>query len=235
MKQQRVHKVLARAGVGSRRKCEQLISQGQVNVNGIPVQLGAKVGVNDVITVSGKPVVRRETHITYLLNKPVGVVSTARDDKGRPTVMDFVPQASGLHPVGRLDADSEGLILMSTDGDLTYALTHPKHRTFKGYRVWTREGILSTESRLKLLDGVIIDDGLAIADEVRLLKDGCFVGIHEGRNRQVRKMLATVGHTVSRLVRVRIGSLSLGRLSVGQFRIAQVDDIKATGYTFVRK
>ena len=229
---QRVQKVLARAGVSSRRRCEQLIEQGEVKVNGVVIDLGTKVRINDEITVSGKAVLRRKTHITYMIHKPVGVVSTVKDDKGRPTVMDLVPYVRGLHPVGRLDADSEGLMLLSTDGDLTYSLTHPKHRTPKGYRVWTREGSLSSNGREKLLRGVKIDDGLAVADEVKILKGGCFITIHQGRNRQIRKMLTVIGYTVSRLVRERIGELALGKIAVGQFRILQADDMEAAGYTF---
>jgi 23S rRNA pseudouridine2605 synthase len=230
--QQRVQKFLARAGVASRRNSEELIAKGEVTVNGVIIGLGASVGPGDIVSVSGQIIGEREAHVTYMLHKPSGVVSTVKDNRRRTTVMDLVPHVAGLHPVGRLDADTEGLILLSTDGELTFALTHPKHGTPKVYRVWLLEGGAGTDVQRRLLEGVMIDDGIATADAVEIVPGGCVITIHDGRNRQVRKMLAVTGNTVSRLVRLRIGNLLLGDLPVGSFRVLEKADLEATGYKY---
>ena len=228
---ERVQKYLARAGVASRRKAEELIRSGRVTLNGAVVHLGDRVQPGDEVRVSGRVVQAPGAHVTYMLNKPRGVVSTVTDDRGRPTVMELVPPAPGLHPAGRLDAESEGLLLLTTDGALTFAITHPSHEHAKTYRVWCRQGRLSQEARGRLLEGVVLEDGPARADKVRSAPGGCVVTVHEGRNRLVRRMLEVVGYRVERLLRIRIGGLELAGLEPGRYRQLGADDLRHLGYT----
>lgn len=228
MNEERLQKVLAAAGVASRRKAEELITAGRVRVNGAPAVLGAKVGPDDRIEVDGRPVERGGRKVTYLLHKPKGVLSTVSDDRGRPTVMDLVPPAEGLHPVGRLDLDSEGLLLLSNDGALTLRLTHPRFGHEKEYRVWCTEGALSNEALRKLREGVELDDGPATALKASRTAGGGRVVLGDGRKRQLRRMLNAVGYRVDRLQRTRIGSLSLGKLPAGGWRevtAAELDEL----------
>lgn len=218
MSEERVQKVLAAAGIASRRKAEELITAGRVRVNGVRVALGAKVGPEDHVEVDGRPVLRPERHVTYLLHKPRGVLSTVSDDRGRPTVMGLVPKADGLHPVGRLDLDSEGLLLLSTDGELTLRLTHPRFGHEKEYRLWCVEGGVSDEALRRLREGVELEDGPAKVLKASRTPGGCRLVLAEGRKRQVRRMLHAVGYQVERLQRTRVGSLSLGNLPAGGWR-----------------
>ncbi|MDE0100444.1 MAG: pseudouridine synthase [Truepera sp.] len=231
MSRERVQRFLARAGVSSRRKAEALISAGRVTVNGQVVQLGSTVVPGDEVRVSGRRVEARIEHVSFLLNKPAGVLCSVGDDRGRSTVMDFVPEVAGLHPVGRLDADSEGLLLLTTDGDLTFQLTHPSHGHPKTYHVWCAEGTVAWRTRIRLVEGVLIGGGLAVADAVAPLPGGCILTIHDGRNRQVRRMLAATGYTVVRLVRTQIGQLDLADLPIGRYRTLDGKDLEALGYT----
>lgn len=210
---------------------EALISAGRVTVNGQVVQLGSTVVPGDEVRVSGRRVEARIEHVSFLLNKPAGVLCSVGDDRGRPTVMDLVPGVAGLHPVGRLDADSEGLLLLTTDGDLTFQLTHPSHGHPKTYHVWCAEGTVAWRTRIRLVEGVLIGDGFAVADAVAPLPGGCVLTIHDGRNRQVRRMLAATGYTVVRLVRTRIGQLDLAGLPIGRYRTLDGKDLEALGYT----
>lgn len=224
MSEQRLQKVMARAGVASRRKSEELIVQGRVTVNGQVAELGQKVGPDADIRVDGRPVERRERHRTFALNKPPGYLTTAEDDRGRPTVMDLVPAAPGLHPVGRLDLDSEGLLLLTTDGQLTLQLTHPRYLHEKEYRVWCAEGTVPSGLAERLEQGVSLEDGPARAVTARPRSGGIAIVLHEGRNRQVRRMIDAVGYSVERLLRTRIAGLRLGDLAPGAYReLGQVD------------
>jgi 23S rRNA pseudouridine2605 synthase len=220
----RLHKFLSQAGVASRRKCEELIAAGRVKVNGQTVSRpGSKVDPeHDHVELDGRLVELPKRHVYLLLNKPAGYVSTARDPQGRPTVVDLVTQAQRLYPVGRLDRDSEGLLLLTDDGDLTQRLTHPSYEHEKEYKVLV-EG-RPTQHALQLLRaGVDLEDGLTCPAEVAIIGSDAagtwlrFV-IHEGRKRQLRRMCDAVGHPIRRLLRVRMGPLTLGDLLPGQYR-----------------
>lgn len=191
---------------------------GRVAVNGRVATLGERARPEDEVTVDGEPVVRRREHVTYLLHKPVGVVSTASDERGRTTVLDLVPPEPGLHPVGRLDRDSEGLLLLTTDGDLTLRLSHPRYGFDKEYRAWCAQGTVDAASLRRLQEGIELEDGPARALRARPAPGGCVVVLGEGRNREVRRMLEAVGYEVVRLVRVRLGPLRLGELASGAYR-----------------
>ena len=221
---ERLHRFLARAGVASRRKCEQLIAAGRVRVNGLTVTVpGSRVDPeHDRIEVDGKPIVLPCKYTYLLLNKPVGYVSTVRDPQGRPTVMDLVSAQERLYPVGRLDVDSEGLLLLTNDGDLMQRLTHPSYEHEKEYHVCV-EGQPTPHTMQRLREGIELEDGFTWPAEVTVLRQDSgstwlrFV-IHEGRKRQLRRMCKAVGHPVQRLIRVRIGPLTLGDLMPGQYR-----------------
>ena len=218
---ERLQKVLAALGWGSRRLCEELIADERVSVNGEVAVLGRRVDTMvDVIAVDGVPIGARPDFVYYLLNKPRGVISTAHDPQGRPTVVDLVPQSPRVFPVGRLDGDTEGLILLTNDGDLTHFLTHPSKGVEKEYVVLLRGNPRLTESQLrKLRDGVELDDGITAPAKVGQRSDSTVaITIHEGRNRQVRRMIEAVGHEVERLVRTRIGPIMDTRLKPGTWR-----------------
>ncbi|MGC8787206.1 MAG: pseudouridine synthase [Anaerolineae bacterium] len=221
---ERLHKVLARAGVASRRKCEELIVAGRVRVNGEVVStLGSKVDPErDRIEVDGKSIILPHKHVYLMLNKPAGYVCTAYDPQGRPTIMDLIPQDKRLYPVGRLDMDSEGLVLLTDDGDLTHRLTHPSHEHEKEYYVLV-EGHPEPQILQRLREGIALDDGFTWPADVTVLgrdSGGTWLRfvIHEGRKRQLRRMCRAVGYPVRRLIRVRIGPLRLGNLPSGQYR-----------------
>lgn len=218
---ERLQKVLAALGWGSRRLCEELIADGRVSVNGEVAELGRRVDTMvDVIAVDGVPIGARPDFVYYLLNKPRGVISTAHDPQGRPTVVDIVPQSPRVFPVGRLDGDTEGLILLTNDGDLTHFLTHPSKGVEKEYVVLLRGNPRLTESQLrKLRHGVELEDGMTAPAKVSQRSDSTVsITIHEGRNRQVRRMIEVVGHEVERLVRTRIGPIMDSRLKPGAWR-----------------
>jgi 23S rRNA pseudouridine2605 synthase len=228
---ERLQKVLARAGLASRRKAEALILAGKVTVNGKRAELGMKVGSRDEIRVNGKVVEPQRELVSYALYKPVGVVSTARDERGRPTVLDFLPKAPGLHPVGRLDRDSEGLLLVTNDGELTLRVTHPRFGHHKEYRVWCKEGTLQAHALRRLKEGVRLEDGLAKAIGARPAPGGAVIVLGEGRKRQLRRMLSSLGYTVTRLLRTKIGGLGLEGLKPGGYRKLTAADLKKLGYT----
>jgi 23S rRNA pseudouridine2605 synthase len=225
---ERLQKVLARAGVGSRRACEDLIAAGRVEVNGETAQLGRRVDVDhDRVAVDGVPVGVRPGLVYYLVNKPAGVVSTASDPHARVTLTSLVPPDPRVYPVGRLDADSEGIILLTNDGDLTFRLTHPSFGVEKEY-VITVEGTPKPGALRQLREGVQLEDGLTAPARVSTLAPGTLrITVHEGRNRQVRRMAEAVGHPVRRLVRTRIGPLRLGSLRPGDCRILTVEEVRA--------
>jgi 23S rRNA pseudouridine2605 synthase len=230
---ERLQKYLAAAGVASRRHCETLITARRVTVNGRVVdELGTKVDPEtDIVALDGRRV-RPSTAMQYLLlHKPQGYVTTAKDPFGRPTVIDLLPGVKErVYPVGRLDYETEGLLLLTNDGDLAYALTHPKHRIIKSYQA-TIAGAPDETSLQQLRQGVQLEDGPTAPAEVKLLEQGIDravlnIKIHEGRNRQVRRMLAAVGHTVLSLRRVGLGFLTLGNLPVGKYRRLNEKEVK---------
>lgn len=216
---QRLQKILSAGGVCSRRKAEEYLREGRVTVNGVPAALGDKADPEtDTIALDGVPVGRTETRTLLMLYKPRGVVTTLADEKGRRTVADLVKDCGArVWPVGRLDLDSEGLLLLTDDGALTHALLHPSHEVEKEYRVWV-EGDVDTA--LPVLRGPMELDGYALRPaQVTPVGEGVLsVVIHEGRNRQVRRMCAAAGLRVRRLQRVREGELCLGALPVGAWR-----------------
>ena len=216
---ERLQKVLANRGFGSRRACELLISAGRVTVNGEVAALGRRVDVDaDLVAVDGAPVGVRPELVYYLLNKPAGVVSTARDPHGRPTVVGLVPSEPRVFPVGRLDAATTGLLVLTNDGELANLLMHPRHAIDKEYLADVGERV-GTRALNQLRQGVLLDDGPTAPAQVSQPEPGVLrITIHEGRNRQVRRMCAAVGHEVRRLVRVRIGPLRDATLQPGQWR-----------------
>jgi 23S rRNA pseudouridine2605 synthase len=222
--EERLQKILARAGFGSRRSCEELIRQGRVAVNGRIIQLGQKADPErDRITVDGRPV-RTGRSLTYIaLHKPRGVLSAERDDSGRlRTVRDLIPLPGHLYPVGRLDLNSEGLILLTDDGELANLLTHPRYEHTKEYRVYV-EGHPEDKTLKRWQRGLYLDGQRTAPADVSILnreKDHTWlrVVLREGRKRQIRRVAAKLGHPVHRLIRVRIGPVHLGDLKPGQWR-----------------
>jgi 23S rRNA pseudouridine2605 synthase len=215
----RLQKVLASTGWGSRRVCEELIAEGRVTVNGEVAALGRRVDAeHDLIEVDGAPVGVRPGLVYYLLNKPPGVVTTAKDTHGRKTVVDLVPSEPRVFPVGRLDADTEGLLLLTNDGDLTHRITHPSHGVDKEYLVHVK-GRLTAGQLRQLRDGVELDDGVTSPAQASQPAPGIIrLTIHEGRNRQVRRMCEAIGHPVMRLVRTRVGPITDRSLRPGDWR-----------------
>ena len=224
---ERLQKVLARSGVARRRASEDLIGAGRVTINGHLATLGDKVGAEDRIDLDGVPILRDPTLRHYLLHKPRNVVSTAKDPEGRPTVVDLVPSESRVFPVGRLDTDSEGLIVLTNDGDLTHRLTHPSFGVPKEYLAHV-EGSPTRLALRRLREGVELDDGPTAPAEVSMPQESLLkLVIHEGRNRQVRRMCAAIGHPVIRLVRVRIGPISDKDLAAGAWRTLTMEEVRS--------
>ena len=224
--QERLQKILARAGISSRRAAEELITAGRVTVNGqVVMELGSKADPErDTITLDGKPVRQATRNVYILLHKPAGYVTTMKDPQGRPVVTDLLKGAKErLFPVGRLDYNTEGLLLLTNDGAWANTLAHPRHEVDKEYHVRVR-GAVSPEQINSLAAGVVLEDGPTAAARVREIKASdnntwLSVVIHEGRFRQVRRMCEAVGLTVVRLKRVRYGSLALGDLKPGEYRV----------------
>lgn len=231
---ERLQKVLARAGLGSRRACETLIAEGRVVVNGEPAELGRRVDPEtDRISVDGVPVPAQWGLVYYLLNKPPGVISTASDTHGRSTVVGLVPDDPPAVPAGRLDADTEGLLVLTNDGDLIHTLIHPSKGVEKAYLAEV-EGEPTRGTLRTLREGVELDDGMTAPAKVSLVQtptasQGSLVElvIHEGRNRQVRRMCEAVGHPVRRLVRTRIGPLTDPSLAPGEWRPLTPAEVRA--------
>jgi 23S rRNA pseudouridine2605 synthase len=227
---ERLQKVLARAGLGSRRACEVLIERGRVTIDGETARLGARVDVDTQrVALDGSPVVIRNDLVYYLLNKPARVVTTARDPEGRRTAVELVPKEPRVFPVGRLDYETEGLLLLTNDGELTQLLTHPSHGVAKTYLAEV-DGIPGPQALRALREGVELDDGITAPATVRLAQPGVGraaleITVHEGRNRQVRRMCEAVGHPVRRLVRTSIGSLRDDRLAPGAWRRLEHDEV----------
>lgn len=231
---ERLQKILAAAGVASRRKCEELILQGKVTVNDKVVkELGVKADpAVDVIAVSGKPI-KRESKIYVMFNKPKGVITSVSDDKGRSVVTDYLKDIKErLYPVGRLDYDSEGLLLLTNDGDLAHKLTHPRHHVPKTYHA-TVERVPHGKDLEKLQRGIKLEDGMTQPAEVEyhdIDPEGKFatisITIREGRNRQVRRMFDAIHHPVTRLKRISFGGLYLNNLQRGKHRKLTAEELR---------
>jgi len=220
--------VLARAGLGSRRVCDDLIAEGHVTVDGRRAVLGQRVDPSTAkVAVDGVPIAVAPGLVHYLVNKPPGVVTTASDPQGRPTVMGLVPDQPRVFPVGRLDVDTEGLLVMTNDGDLAQLLAHPSHGVAKEYLAEV-EGVPSAGSLRSLREGVELDGVPTAPARVGVVCPGVLrIVIHEGRNRQVRRMCESVGHPATRLVRTRIGPLTDHSLKPGQWRPLTDDEVRA--------
>jgi len=225
---ERLQKVLARAGIGSRRVCEKLIVEQRVTVNGDFAKLGQKVDPEtSQVEVDGLKIGVRQGLVYYLLNKPIGVIATSKDPQERSTVVDLVPTYPRVFPVGRLDADTEGLILLTNDGDLTHYLTHPSFGIEKEYLVQV-EVKPSRNAIRELRQGVELDDGITAPARVSLVDEKLLkIVIHEGRNRQIRRMCESVGHPVKRLIRSRIGPIVDRSLRPGSFRELTNQELKS--------
>ncbi|WP_050180758.1 pseudouridine synthase [Domibacillus robiginosus] len=230
---ERLQKVIAQAGVASRRKAEQLIQEGKVTVNGKKVtELGTKVGLNDDVRVEGVPL-ERERKVYYLFYKPRGVISAVTDDKGRKTVVDFFPEVEErIFPVGRLDYDTSGLLLLTNDGEFANLMTHPSYEMDKTYIAKT-EGIVQRHLLKRLASGIKLEDGMTAPAKIKELsidrkknRSLLEITIHEGRNRQVRRMFEAIGHPVQKLRRDRFAHLTLHGLNAGEHRELTAHEIK---------
>jgi 23S rRNA pseudouridine2605 synthase len=225
----RLAKYLAHAGVASRRAAEAIVREGRVSVGGEVVLDPARdVDEHSGVAVDGRPLDGAERRVVYAVNKPLGVLSTAHDTHGRPTVVELVPgEPSRLYPVGRLDADTTGLILLTNDGELAHRLTHPSFEVPKTYRVRVGGGPVGDAALRRLREGVRLEDGMTAPARVRRVgRDVLDVTIHEGRNRQVRRMCETVGHPVRELQRIALGPLKLGDLEAGSYRRLADDEVE---------
>lgn len=239
LEKMRLQKYLAYCGVASRRKAEELIQSGRVSVNNeIITTMGFTVSEFDVVLLDGKPVTHIAEFTYILLNKPVGFISSVKDQFGRPSVLDLVKiDGKRLYPVGRLDYDTSGLIILTDDGDFTYKLTHPSHEITKTYHAIVKG--IPTENELDLMrSGILIEDYKTAPARVQIIcsdenlkepicKSKLEIEIHEGRNRQVRKMCEAIGHPVIELSRVRIGGIDIDGIAVGEYRNLKVDEIEA--------
>ncbi len=222
---ERIQKVIANSGYCSRRKAEKLLLDGKVTVNGERVfELGTKVGKNDIVLVEGNVIDRSQDYVYYLLNKPRGVVTTVHDDMGRKTVVDLIDTQARIYPVGRLDYDTTGVLLLTNDGEFANGLMHPSSKIDKVY-IAKVEGILSGYDVKKLRSGIMIDGYKTSKCHVKVRsidkkKNTCIVEliIHEGRNHQVKKMIEAVGKRVLKLKRQRYGIFTLDGLNTGEYR-----------------
>lgn len=227
----RLQKFMAECGVASRRKSEELIEAGKVKVNGHPAHIGDKINPKkDIVTVKGKKINKTERMYYIMLNKPRGYVTTVSDELGRKTVMDLIDCKARVYPVGRLDKDSEGLLILTNDGSFANALTHPKHNYAKTYRVTVRPSV-NDEILTKLRNGIEIDGRMTAPCDVNIIteEEGRVVLefiLREGRNRQIRKMCEAVDLQVARLKRLSIGPVKLGMLKTGQSRELTDNEVK---------
>lgn len=228
----RLNKYIAQAGIASRRKADDLISCGNVKINGAVVkELGTDVKEGDAVEVNGRRITASEKKVYVLLNKPLGYVTTSSDEKDRATVLDLVADVpERIFPVGRLDYNTSGLLILTNDGELAYRLTHPKHHVYKTYRAQV-QGVLSNERIARLRRGVDIGGFVTSPAQVKVIKQGersalVEIQIYEGKNRQVRKMFAAVGNKVTALQRIAMGDIRLGRLMEGHYRKLTREEIE---------
>ncbi len=230
---ERLQKIISQAGIASRRAAEKMIEEGRVTVDGVVASLGAQADADSqTICVDGEPIRRAEAHVYFLLNKPKGYISTAKDDRGRKTVLDLLPEVDArIYPVGRLDNGTEGLLLLTNDGELMNGLLHPAREVWKTY-IAQVEGRLEKPEMQKLKNGVALEDGVTAPAKVRVLdwdqKSGrtkIEISIHEGKNRQVRRMCEAVGHSVQALKRTEFAGLSLSGVKRGEYRALSADEV----------
>ena len=237
--EERLQKILSQWGIASRRQAEKLIFDGRVRLNGAIAQLGQKANpATDIIQVDGRSIgcCNRPAVIYLLLNKPFGVVSTCRDPQGRVTVLDLLPISlrldQGIHPVGRLDADSTGALLLTNDGQLTYQLTHPRHQTPKIYRVLV-QGRPNAASLRQWRQGIVLSGRKTLPAQVRIVEQSLRnqtlleITLREGRNRQIRRVAEQLGHPVLKLHRIAIGPVELQKLPIGHYRLLSPSEINS--------
>lgn len=230
---ERLQKVIANMGYCSRRKAEELILKGEVYVNGELVQeLGTKVDINDKIVVEGVTLNKKTKYEYYLLNKPRGVICSVKDDKGRKVVTDLIDTKERIYPIGRLDYDTTGLLILTNDGELANLLMHPSNEVEKTYLA-VIEGIMTTEEIYKLKDGVVIDGVKVVPKRVKIKKrdevknkEKVEITIIEGRNHIVKKMFEEVGHPVAKLTRERLAFLDVKGLQSGDYRLLSMNEVK---------
>jgi 23S rRNA pseudouridine2605 synthase len=238
--EKRLQKILSEMGIASRREAEELILEGRIKVNGRIAELGMKADPGrDHIKVDGKLLTKREPKIYLIFNKPRNVVTTLKDPEGRPTVKDYLKDIKyRIYPVGRLDYDSEGLLLLTNDGDFANAVMHPSKKIPKTYEVKVK-GVPEQKTLDKLKKGILLEDGMTAPAKIRGPKSTennswLEVTIYEGRNRQLRRMFDQVGHSVLKLKRIRVGSLQLGELLPGRFRYLTPDELNKIKKEFLQ-
>ncbi|WP_414697570.1 pseudouridine synthase [Peptacetobacter sp. AB845] len=231
----RINKYIASCGVASRRKAEELIISGRVTINGeLITELSTTVDeTKDIVEVDGVPINQEEKKVYILLNKPEGYITTVKDQFDRPSVLDILKDVEErVYPVGRLDYETSGLLILTNDGDLTYKLTHPKHEVEKTYLAMVN-GIISPEEKRRFENGLQIEDYTTAKAKLKIVKADeeknysvCKITIHEGRNRQVRKMCKAIGHPVRNLRRIQMGRINIRGLEVGEYRNLTEDEVK---------
>ncbi|WHE08076.1 pseudouridine synthase [Thermoanaerobacterium thermosaccharolyticum] len=229
---ERLQKYLAECGIASRRKCEQLILDGKIKVNGTVIKnLGIKIDPDkDIVEYDGRVVAKVQHNIYIMLNKPTGFITTVKDQFGRPSVLDIIKIKDRIYPVGRLDYNTSGLLLLTNDGDIANKLMHPKHEIDKVYIAKIR-GIPDDKDLDRFRNGLLLDNRLTAKAKIEILKkinnDALVkIVIHEGRNRQIRRMCELIGHPVMTLKRIKIGDLELGNLKVGQWRYLTGEEVQ---------
>ena len=230
---ERLQKIISSTGYASRRKAEELIKNGKVKVNGETIrEMGYKASYNDYIEVEGHPLNKQEDKVYYLLNKPRGVVTTSKDDKGRKTVVDLIKTDKRIYPVGRLDYDTTGILLLTNDGELTNYLTHPKNNIEKVY-VAKIKGLITKDELRRLCNGVFIDGKKTSKAKAKILRidkktNSSIVEliIHEGKNHQVKKMFEAIGYNVEKLKRESISFLTLDGVKSGEYRELSIKEVK---------
>lgn len=230
---ERLQKIISSTGYASRRKAEELIKNGKVKVNGETIrEMGYKASYNDYIEVEGHPLNKQEDKVYYLLNKPRGVVTTSKDDKGRKTVVDLIKTDKRIYPVGRLDYDTTGILLLTNDGELTNYLTHPKNNIEKVY-VAKIKGLITKDELRRLCNGIFIDGKKTSKAKAKILRidkktNSSIVEliIHEGKNHQVKKMFEAIGYNVEKLKRESIAFLTLDGVKSGEYRELSIKEVK---------
>jgi len=232
----KIHVFMAHSGIASRRKAEELIAEGRVSINGVPATIGQRVDPSkDTILFNGKPITRIENPVTYLIYKPIGILSTTQDELNRKTVVDFLQEQTGgeklprLYPVGRLDRDSEGLMMLTNDGDLANKMTHPSFEIAKTYRI-TVEGQPTSKALSHLERGVRLNEGMTSPAQVELVDQTgdetiLDITIHEGRYHQVKRMMLRVGYEVIKLIRIQMGPFSIVDLHGQKARLLTVKEL----------
>lgn len=231
----RINKYIASCGVASRRKAEELIISGRVTINGeLITELSTTVDeTKDIVEVDGLPINQEEKKVYIILNKPEGYITTVKDQFDRPSVLDILKDVEErVYPVGRLDYETSGLLILTNDGDLTYKLTHPKHEVEKTYLAMVN-GIISPEEKRRFENGLQIEDYTTAKAKLKIVKADeeknysvCKITIHEGRNRQVRKMCKAIGHPVRNLRRIQMGRINIRGLEVGEYRNLTEDEVR---------